>query len=266
MNEQEENHDYEHKGSVRAQSSVKREKQDPKTGLEPISLWLFCICGLVLIVGGTYVGAKSAGLDFSQSALRDANPTPPAGYVPAEAELTPRGQWIKDGKGVYASVCAGCHQANGKGNGQIPPLVASEWVAEGSERFAQIIIKGLKGPITVAGASYGGQEMQPQGHLKDKQIAQVMSYVREKFAGRSDIIITEEMVAHARKGSADRAGQYTASELAAADAMLPGEQPAWANPEAAEGEAADGQEGEAPSTEGEPTASVAISEPTSMTT
>ena len=109
--------------------------------------------------------------------------------------------------------------------------------------MAQIVLNGIRGPITVNGTSYGAQEMPAQkGALSDQRIAQVITYVRERFGGITDTVVTKEMIADARNRHGERAAQYTAGELAARDAMLPGEQPAWMNPEtdAVDGKNSDG--------------------------
>ncbi len=71
--------------------------------------------------------------------------------------------WLmKKGAGIYVR-CAACHQANGKGNANVgfPPLAGSEWVLEESPNWViSIILKGLMGPVEVAGQNiqqcYGG--------------------------------------------------------------------------------------------------------------
>ena len=232
MSTNNENRDYEHKTSVREYSSVRRERQDPGAGFEPITLWFFSICVVVLIVGGAYLGAKSAEFDFGKMQVNGYQADSPPDFVAAGPELSEYDKYFNAGEAVYKAVCNGCHQSNGAGQGQIPPLVESEWVTEGTERLAQIILNGLRGPIKVNGASYGAQEMPAQkGALNDLRVAQVMTYVRARFAGVSDTIVTKEMIEDARNRHGDRATQYTAGELAGADAMLPGEQPAWMSPD-----------------------------------
>ena len=239
MSQDSEIHDYEPKPSVRATGSVKREKDEPATGLEPLSLWLFAACAGVLIVGGSYLGAKSVGFDLDKTGS-DIQAAERPDIPLVSAEVTPLEKYLAGGKNTYVT-CQGCHLANGAGLGQIPPLVNSEWPAKGTERFAQIILKGLHGPIKVAGTSYGQGVMPAQGALSDLEIAQVMTYVRHKFNGVTDMVVTDEMVADARARFGDRAADYTAPELSGADVMLPGEQPAWMS-EDADAEAAEGGE------------------------
>lgn len=234
MSDELQNHDYEHKTSVRDLGSVKREKQDPKTGLEPITLSLVAACAIALVVGGGYLGAKSAGFDFGSTTVSGYHPDSPDIEI-AAAELSELDKYLLGGEAVYKAVCNGCHQVTGRGQGQIPPLVDAEWVNEGTERFAQIILNGLSGPVSVNGASFGAQVMPPQkGSLNDDQIAKVMTYVRHEFGGVTDIVVTKEMIAAARKTHGAQAGINTIASLAAADSNLPGEQPEWLNPEPTE--------------------------------
>ena len=251
MSQETENRDYESKPSVLTTGSVKREKDEPKLGLEPLSLGLFAICAGALIVGGGYLGAKSGGFDFGKTAADIADPKRP-NISDDGGEVDPVTKYVMAGQSVYRTVCNGCHQANGGGQGQIPPLVNSEWVNEGTERFAQIILNGIRGPISVGGASYGAQEMPGQkAALSDTQVAQVMTYVRHQFGGLTDSVVTKEMVADARNRFGDRAGAYTASELSSADTNLPGDQPEWAQPQAAEGEGGESPGGDEPAAAGE---------------
>ncbi len=250
MSEQQENRDYEHKQSVRESASIANrtieENAMPTEGNEPFPVWLLIVCVAVLIIGGSYVGANSGGFEFSNNNKSGYEPDAPAGLSGKAPELSEFEKYVQGGEAVYRTVCNGCHQATGAGTGQIPPLVESEWVNEGTERFAQIILNGLRGPITVNGASYGAQEMPAQkGALNDKQIAQVMTYVRSKFGNINDSVVTKEMIEAARQKFGDRPSQYTAGELSPEGAMIPGDQPDWLSPEEPESESEPGSEAEA---------------------
>jgi mono/diheme cytochrome c family protein len=242
MSEQQENRDYDHKQSVRDCASIANhqteENPKPHQGTEPFPVWLLIICVIILIVGGSYVGANSGGFEFANNNKSGYEPGVPAGLSGKAPELSEFEKYVKGGEAVYKAVCNGCHQATGAGQGQIPPLVESEWVINGTERFAQIVLNGMRGPIIVKGVSYGGQEMPAQkGALNDKQVAQVMTYVRSKFGNINESIVTKEMIEIARQKFGDRPNQYTSAELSPAQTMLPGDQPEWLAPEEPEAKA-----------------------------
>ena len=69
MKSPEENPDYNEDHSVAdVHASVKREQEDPQTGLEPATIRVFAVCALLLMVGGAYLGANGwfARADGSQ--------------------------------------------------------------------------------------------------------------------------------------------------------------------------------------------------------
>ncbi|MEI6873280.1 MAG: c-type cytochrome, partial [Verrucomicrobiota bacterium] len=94
-------------------------------------------------------------------------PPPPVVKPLTQGELA----LFETGKGVYASLCAGCHQPNGTGmQGLAPALMDSEWVLAAPEIAARILLHGLAGPIKVGSVSWN-LEMPPLGAaLTDEQI------------------------------------------------------------------------------------------------
>ena len=242
MREEQENRDYDHKASVRGftsgQNLSSEENPKPTSGQEPFPVWLILVSVFLMIIGGYSLGTSNGGFGFSNSLQSGYEPSAPAGLTGKAPELSEFEKYVNAGEAVYKAVCNGCHQATGQGQGQIPPLVESEWITQGTERFAQIVLNGLTGPITVKGASYGAAVMPAQkGAINDKQVAQVMTYVRYKFGNISDSVVTKEMAELARQKFGDKANQYTASELSAEDVMLEGEQPDWLSPESDDTEA-----------------------------
>jgi mono/diheme cytochrome c family protein len=210
------------------EAAATREKQDPEIGREPISLWAFFLCSAALLAGGGYLGATSGGFSFTNFTVSGYEPESPGGGGAGEVgEKDPVLEWRKKGKRTYGTTCIGCHQAAGTGvPGQYPPLVKSEWVLGGTERFSQVVLGGLRGPIEVLGKGYGSIEMPPhKDKLSDTQIAQVMSYVRYEWGNGIEPIVTKEMVAESRSRHGGHDGSWTAAELAPADAELPGGPP-----------------------------------------
>ncbi len=102
------------------------------------------------------------------------------------------------GKGIYATYCSVCHQADGKGVPNMnPPLVNKEWVGGDKTRLIKVVLNGLNEPITVNGVKYQGV-MASHDFLTDKQIADVLTFVRKSF-GNDYEPITEAEVAEVRK-------------------------------------------------------------------
>ncbi len=116
------------------------------------------------------------------------------------------------GKTEYAK-CLTCHGATGGGVENLgPPLAPSEWVTGPAENLIRIQFRGLKGPIEVNGKTYEFPAgMWPVvGGSPDKNIAAVLTYVRNSF-GNEASVVTPEMVA-AHRGEMGK-GQLTVADL-----------------------------------------------------
>lgn len=87
----------------------------------------------------------------------------------------------QDGKALFDSVCAACHQAGGVGNpGIAPPLNdAAFWQRLGDKSpgyVAGVMTAGLSGMIQSGGQVYAGLVMPPQA-LTDEELAAVGTYL-----------------------------------------------------------------------------------------
>lgn len=113
--------------------------------------------------------------------------------VPASAQ---------DGATIYKR-CAACHLADGAGvPGAFPPLKADvralAATAAGRRYLALVVIRGVSGPITVAGKLYRGT-MPAQAGLNDAQVALVLNHV---VRGSSAKAFTAKEIAGYRAGGA----------------------------------------------------------------
>ena len=117
------------------------------------------------------------------------------------------------GKKVFNSTCATCHQPSGQGiPGQFPPLAGSEWAQGDEQRIIRIVLHGLSGPITVEGKQFNNV-MAPLGAvLKDEQIANVLSYVRQEWGNKAPDV-EPDTVAKVRADTAGRTTNWTVAEL-----------------------------------------------------
>ncbi len=193
---------------------------DPTDGYEPVPLWLISIFGALLLWGGWYLGAHSAGWNPYEL---DENAGSGAGIAASQPVEDP----IALGKRIFSGTCVSCHQADGKGlPGQYPSLNGSEWVAGTPAWMKRIVLNGLEGPITVKGASYNNAMPALGAKLTDKHIAAVISYVRTNAEwGNNSGAVSVESVAATRLAVKGRTLPWSPSEL---QAITTDEQPAQA--------------------------------------
>jgi mono/diheme cytochrome c family protein len=97
------------------------------------------------------------------------------------------------GRKVYESLCLACHMADGSGvPGMHPPLAKTDWVTGDKERLIRITIQGLSGKIEVNGRVYNSV-MPPNGHLSNREIADVLTYIRQDFGNDASEVTEEEV-------------------------------------------------------------------------
>ncbi len=139
-------------------------------------------------VESDYNAAKSLGVHTAASMTPKAPPTD-----------DPSARLVAGGT-LYKTYCMGCHQAEGQGlQGTFPPLAKSDYLTDKS-RAIEAIVNGLTGGIDVNGQRYNGV-MPPMGHLKDDQIADILSYVRHSWGNDGEAVSAAEVAAVRAKTS-----------------------------------------------------------------
>ncbi len=93
------------------------------------------------------------------------------------------------GEKIYATNCAACHQANGKGAGPIKALDASPVVLDAD--------KGKQIAILLNGAANGAMPAWKQ--LSDTEIAAVITYTKNSWSNKTEQIVQPAEVVAARK-------------------------------------------------------------------
>lgn len=148
-------------------------------------------------------------------------PAPLASAVDYESLTDQEIERAKLGAEKYAVLCASCHQSHGLGtSGVAPRLAGSEWVTGSPERLAQIILRGLVGPIEVSGEAWNLHMpgIGSSGAVNDEDLAAILTYIRRAWGNAAEPI-DSALIAAEREASKDRKFPWTASELAGKDAQ-----------------------------------------------
>ncbi len=97
------------------------------------------------------------------------------------------------GEKVYKKFCISCHQADGGGVPHLtPPLINTSYVLGDKETMIKILLNGLKN-VDIDEESYSNP-MPPLGSvLKDQQIADVLTYVRNTFGNKAAVVTVAEV-------------------------------------------------------------------------
>jgi mono/diheme cytochrome c family protein len=99
------------------------------------------------------------------------------------------------GKKVYEKNCLTCHQANGGGVPRMnPPLINAEFVKGDKKKLIQWVLKGSVEKVPIDGKYYSNN-MPPQAALKDQEIADVLTYIRNSFQNKGSIITAADVKA-----------------------------------------------------------------------
>ena len=120
-------------------------------------------------------------------------------------------------------LCVACHGQTGQGTPNIgPPLSNSEWVTGPVENLIGIQLRGLGGPITVAGKDYSfPAPMAAMGAGQpDANLAAVLTYIRNSF-GNSAPAVTNEMVAKYREDNKEILSQTPPPALKVSELISP---------------------------------------------
>ena len=101
-------------------------------------------------------------------------------------------QYLTQGKQLYLNYCANCHMEDGNGYKQLYPPLKADYVMEDIERTVCIIKNGQQGEITVNGVKYS-LPMPHNLHLSDLEIAEITTYVYNKFNDTTMIVDQKEV-------------------------------------------------------------------------
>lgn len=97
------------------------------------------------------------------------------------------------GKTVYTTYCLACHQASGGGVPNLnPPLVKTSFVLGDKKKLITILLKGMDEEVEING-NYYSNSMPSQAFLKDQEIADVLTYIRNNFGNKASAVTPAEV-------------------------------------------------------------------------
>ena len=97
------------------------------------------------------------------------------------------------GKKVFKKYCISCHQADGRGVPYMnPPLIKTSYVLGDKEKLVNIVLNGLKN-VDIDDQTYNNPMPALGTVLKDQQIADVLTYVRNSFGNKASAITAAEV-------------------------------------------------------------------------
>jgi nitrite reductase (NO-forming) len=98
---------------------------------------------------------------------------------------------------IYEMNCQACHMATGMGiEGVFPPLAGTKILSD-KDRMIQVTVNGVSGPLKVLGVDYNG--MMNGYPLSDKEVADVLNYIRNSWGNKGEIIEPNEIQAALKK-------------------------------------------------------------------
>ena len=165
------------------------DKEIPEEGFSFLPIILIFLFAGICFWGGIYI--VNHGGEFRWDAY---DPEFASSHAPLKI---PEKSLFEIGEKIYINQCAQCHQSAGNGIvGVYPPLANSRWVLGHQEVLARILINGLNGKIEVLGKFYNGNmpAFGPSGlNLKPKQIAGVLTYIRQEWGNEGSDITVDTM-------------------------------------------------------------------------
>lgn len=100
---------------------------------------------------------------------------------------------IASGKKVYTLYCVSCHQLDGGGVQNLnPPLIKTTYVLGNKGKLAKIVLNGFSENVEIEGNTYSNT-MPSLSILKDQEIADVLTYVRNSFGNKASAVTATDV-------------------------------------------------------------------------
>ena len=102
---------------------------------------------------------------------------------------------MERGKKLYDLYCMSCHMPDGTGvPGLNPPLSKTSWVLGDKKRIINVVLNGLNEQVEIDGELYQNA-MAPHDFMTDREVADVLTYVRNSFGNKASPVTPAEVKA-----------------------------------------------------------------------
>ena len=98
---------------------------------------------------------------------------------------------IERGKSIYTAQCSSCHMMEGEGIAGVFPALAKSPNLASKERLVKVILKGVRGPITVGDVTYNGE--MTGFSLSDQEVSDLINFVRNSFGNKAPAVLPKEI-------------------------------------------------------------------------
>ena len=172
-------------------------------GVSLLVMWGLTIWSQVSIVQKQSAGPPSMAESQILAAEEQTNMAEAAGGGSGSAaapSTSGGGAAAAAGQTVYQQNCSSCHGASGGGMpGAFPPLVGNPVVTGDPSKVIGIVLNGLHGSISVNGQTYNGQMPPWKSSLSNKDVANVVTYIRTTLGTNHATPVKEADVAKLKK-------------------------------------------------------------------
>ncbi len=117
----------------------------------------------------------------------------PRGIAPIYSGLS-KSEKIENGRRLFGTICAACHQSTGQGiPGRFPPLAGSDFLNSDKHRAIKVVVNGLQGEVVVNSQHFNNA--MPKFPLTDQDIASALTFVYNSFGNSGKEVSPDEVSA-----------------------------------------------------------------------
>lgn len=138
-------------------------------------------------------GCVALGILVLASCAEEEAPVAPAPPPPSQEVQAPADVDLLNGEVLYVQRCLTCHQADGSGVPNMQPSLTDHPTVTGEpSRLIEVTLLGIGGtePALPATGMYA-MNMPGYPDLTDKDVADLLSYIRQTFAGAGPVSAEE---------------------------------------------------------------------------